>query len=647
MDLSKIKLKNKSVVVSEIFLVFSLFLSGCGMLGSGSQIDSSSNSPQPAHGVEAAYCTVNSTLSGLILNGSAHYEQLYPSAVDGANGLDAKRNKPIRFAEVMVFDGSGKLVQCGETDNFGNYSIPINKVSANVTYTVQVNSRAYNDHVKASILNDIYAKAYYSVTNTVALTASMTTATVTDILAPSTGVLQAGAFNILEQILLTNEYIRTHSTDTSCTLCVAFTVAPKVPVYWKPGFTPEAYVGSPYSAISFFDWSGSIDATPGLYILGGIAGDVVSADTDHFDNSVIIHEYGHFLEHTFAKTDSPGGSHNGNAVIDPRLAWSEGYADFLPSAVTGSTYYIDTYGGFNSNNNGGVNISINLEIADGHDNIRDTGRIGEGIYRELSISRALLDYIDSNSDQIVVPFAATTPLPTVAETSQLNFAYLWAAMTNDQYGLKNPNLHFRSMGHFNQGLETVLNLSFGATPTYTPAPVAAFEKVRLAEYQTADTTEYSQELKTLSGNTCTRTINPVDDQLFQRPNPNNPSGPYIDYLIPNIFDSSRLYSYYHPGGSFNLTMEYTTDATSPTDLDLYLYYEHYVFGDSTSMAGSSVTFRSMEHPTGTESIAIASLPAGYYMINVRALVKSPPAYGSNVYQPAQFNLKMGGQYLCP
>ena len=64
-------------------------------------------------------------------------------------------------------------------------------------------------------------------------------------------------------------------------------------------------------------------------------------DPDEYDDSVLGHEIGHFLEHEFSHSDSPGGDHDGSPT-DPRLAWSEGYGTFMGSAIFNDSRYIDT-----------------------------------------------------------------------------------------------------------------------------------------------------------------------------------------------------------------------------------------------------------------------------------------------------------------
>lgn len=64
-------------------------------------------------------------------------------------------------------------------------------------------------------------------------------------------------------------------------------------------------------------------------------------DTDEFDDSVLLHEFGHFVENAFSRSDSPGGYHDGSPT-DPRLAWGEGYGTFVGARIAQTPLYIDT-----------------------------------------------------------------------------------------------------------------------------------------------------------------------------------------------------------------------------------------------------------------------------------------------------------------
>ena len=51
----------------------------------------------------------------------------------------------------------------------------------------------------------------------------------------------------------------------------------------------------------------------------------VTADTDEFDQHVIAHEFGHYIEYNFSRADNIGGSHGVGDKLDPRVAFGEGF----------------------------------------------------------------------------------------------------------------------------------------------------------------------------------------------------------------------------------------------------------------------------------------------------------------------------------
>jgi K319-like protein len=51
----------------------------------------------------------------------------------------------------------------------------------------------------------------------------------------------------------------------------------------------------------------------------------ISADTDEFDQHVIAHEFGHYIEYNFSRADNIGGSHGVGDKLDPRVAFGEGF----------------------------------------------------------------------------------------------------------------------------------------------------------------------------------------------------------------------------------------------------------------------------------------------------------------------------------
>ena len=67
-----------------------------------------------------------------------------------------------------------------------------------------------------------------------------------------------------------------------------------------------------------------VNLRDGIYILGDFRG---SGDTDEFDQHVIAHEFGHYFEDRFSRSDSIGGDHGGGDRLDLRVAFGEGWGN--------------------------------------------------------------------------------------------------------------------------------------------------------------------------------------------------------------------------------------------------------------------------------------------------------------------------------
>lgn len=123
-----------------------------------------------------------------------------------------------------------------------------------------------------------------------------------------------------------------------------------------------------------------------IYILGKDG-----ADTDEFDAHVIVHEWGHYFEHNLSRSDSPGGPHSGGDVLDPRLAFGEGYGNALSGMLLPTHVYIDTLWA-NSSTLGA--FGFDLETAPS-----PTDDPRPGVFSEVSVMRLLYDLVDSGSNE--------------------------------------------------------------------------------------------------------------------------------------------------------------------------------------------------------------------------------------------------------
>lgn len=604
-----------------VLAVIGLLLSACAKQSGGSEPTYRSQNPEKPYSATPINYAAHGPVT--IINAVAKYQ--YYDDMSGANtGLASMGTpKPIRYAEVHILDAAGNQIQQGETDGSGNISLAIPRTAG--SYTLRVNSRADNSQYKASVLMDPYDTQYYSLDTAFSLAGSETSSTVTISPAPasnSTSVM-GGAFSILDQILVANDFLRSNAYSASCPVCSNdFSVAPKIQIFWQKGLTPAAYYGSPQSPISFFLAESGAGMYRGIYILGGIEGDVCT-DTDHFDRSVILHEYGHFLENAFGKSSSPGGAHDGNSQIDPRLAWSEGWADFFQAAALGRQVYRDT-----KRNGGcaptGMGMTAQLSFPDFNMEIKnvDQPSPNEGIFREISIARTLYDVMTVDG----VGAASDT------YGAGMEFAPIWHAFKT----IGGASFAFQNMGQVNQSLSSIATANYDSTTQSNLAGLFSYER------QVTDQAQYAQP-RTLKSGTCTVT--------FAQGSVNPDSRDSDGYIIEtDMLASNDYFRYDYDGNAANavLILRYRRTGgsiTTPFDLDVYVYNEKHVLLDPADIVLYSEAVYPEPGGNGTypgyEYINFTGLPAGRYLINVK------PYYLTNKGDTTYFFESPSGAQLCP
>ncbi len=120
-----------------------------------------------------------------------------------------------------------------------------------------------------------------------------------------------------------------------------------------------------------------------LYILGKSG-----VDTDEFDDHVIVHEWGHFLESKLARSDSPGGKHSYGDLLDPRVALSEGFCNALSAMILEpDTVYADAMGVLQQDG-----FAFDLELND------KSQSSSPGWFSESSIETLLFDVYDAKNE---------------------------------------------------------------------------------------------------------------------------------------------------------------------------------------------------------------------------------------------------------
>jgi hypothetical protein len=121
------------------------------------------------------------------------------------------------------------------------------------------------------------------------------------------------------------------------------------------------------------------DGNSNLWILGD-----ANSDTDEYDDHIIIHEWGHFFEDKFSRSDSIGGPHSSGDALDIRVAFGEGFGNALSAIATDNPLYFDT-SGYNQSSG----WAMNIESAPAQN---------PGWFSEASVQRILYDLYDKDDD---------------------------------------------------------------------------------------------------------------------------------------------------------------------------------------------------------------------------------------------------------
>jgi len=133
-------------------------------------------------------------------------------------------------------------------------------------------------------------------------------------------------------------------------------------------------------------------------------------DTDEYDDGVIGHEWGHYFVDKFSRSDSFGGSHTVDDLVNRGFAFDEGFGTAMGAMVNNSPIYIDTADA----NQATAGVSFNLE----QDTRLDTDREAvtadmlffSGYYSELSNMEIVYDIFDSTNDDADTVALGFTPI---------------------------------------------------------------------------------------------------------------------------------------------------------------------------------------------------------------------------------------------
>lgn len=289
------------------------------------------------------------TVSGLIQYENRPYNEI-------GNGSDFPELKPVRFADFEIIRASDNFVLAsGETNADGTYEATFDATNNDQIvlkcYAYQEN---YNYNIK--VIDSQSNKQFASSANTqiigsnIFLNLNITEAD------------NAGAFNILDTVIRGSDKVKELNSS----------VPPLISVIWERGIN-----------------SGTGYANNTIVLNGS------SDDPDEYDDSVILHEYGHFVADKYSYDHSPGGGHQSiDENQDIRLSWSEGWATYFGGLTRNNSKYVDIR----------YDKDTKIQITGWHDienldsNAGSLSSFAQGQDTEVSVSSILWDIYDSTDD---------------------------------------------------------------------------------------------------------------------------------------------------------------------------------------------------------------------------------------------------------
>lgn len=261
------------------------------------------------------------------INGRVTYDfvpSVYnPSGHTGTLNFGGSQEKPVRNGTVQLRQGTN-VIQTTQTDDSGNYSFDVRPVPPGDLTVVAV---AQTATPQIQVEDNTDGNAIWAISTTFQGGGSHNLRathgwTGSGYDAPRRS---AAPFAILDSMYTASRaYIAARPSAN----------IPLLKVNWSPDNVPQ----SGDKAAGLIGTSHFSPQENEIYILGK-----VGVDTDEFDNHVIVHEWGHFFEHNLSRSDSPGGAHSAGDVLDPRLAFGEGYGNAISGILLNDPIYSDTY----------------------------------------------------------------------------------------------------------------------------------------------------------------------------------------------------------------------------------------------------------------------------------------------------------------
>jgi hypothetical protein len=295
-------------------------------------------------------------------------------------------NTPVRFADLELVNATTMAVmQTGATDNTGGYSFTFapqtDPVFVRVRTSTDNSPSLYRIRVRMApaggasptATEPIWSRSSPNFSGDTTNTAASWTIPV----APGTSQtasFHSAPFNMMEIMQRVQDAVRP-----------TLGVLAQVSAYTTPN---EGTTGAFYGGVEGGEHY--------IFISGGTAGSAESSDTDFYDDGVLGHEFGHFLEAVTFGSSSFGGFHTTGQRTMPNLAYGEGFGTWLGGVALQNPIYADG-GGFGPLSE--VGFTNNLESDPFQTGLPHQTDGPHGIYDETTVFETLWDLVDGAPGQ--------------------------------------------------------------------------------------------------------------------------------------------------------------------------------------------------------------------------------------------------------
>ncbi|MFY0568145.1 hypothetical protein ACN28E_30525 [Archangium lansingense] len=295
----------------------------------------------------------------------------YSSLTDsGTLAFNQATKRPVRNAVVQVRQGSRILATTNTTEQ-GNYQL---------TYTPAATGELSLDVLAKTSSPQIQVEDNTDSNSIWAMGSSITSTSTTLNVHASHG-WTGNAYEASHRVAAPFAILDSMYTAARAFMAVRTVTFPALKVNWSPDNVPQG--GD--KAAGFISTSHFSPSENEIYILGK-----EGADTDEFDSHVIVHEWGHYFENNLSRSDSPGGPHGRGDILDPRIAFGEGYGNGIAAILLPESLYVDTHWG----PDGLTSFGFDAETEP-----LDTDDPEPGVFSETSVHRLLYDLYDSGTNE--------------------------------------------------------------------------------------------------------------------------------------------------------------------------------------------------------------------------------------------------------